>query len=61
MEHEGKEGAHFAVWAPDARKVYVMGDFNGWDKASQRTCPGTRSTFAAWRPRLFRLMATPIL
>jgi 1,4-alpha-glucan branching enzyme len=34
MEREGKEGAHFAVWAPDAQKVYVMGDFNGWDKAS---------------------------
>jgi len=34
MEQEGKEGAHFAVWAPDAQKVYVMGDFNGWDKES---------------------------
>ena len=36
MEQEGKEGAHFAVWAPDAQKVYVMGDFNGWAKASHR-------------------------
>jgi 1,4-alpha-glucan branching enzyme len=34
MEHEGKEGTCFAVWAPDAQKVYVMGDFNGWDKES---------------------------
>jgi len=32
MEHEGKEGTHFAVWAPEAQKVCVMGDFNGWDK-----------------------------
>jgi len=34
MEHEGKKGAHFAVWTPDAQKVYVMGDLNGWDIAS---------------------------
>jgi len=34
MEHDGKEGTHFAVWAPDAQKVYVMGEFNGWDKES---------------------------
>jgi len=23
-------GTYFAVWAPDAVQVYVMGDFNGW-------------------------------
>jgi 1,4-alpha-glucan branching enzyme len=28
---EGAEGIAFAVWAPNARRVSVVGDFNGWD------------------------------
>jgi 1,4-alpha-glucan branching enzyme len=31
MLHEGEGGVHFAVWAPHARHVSVVGDFNGWD------------------------------
>ena len=31
IEHEGAAGVHFAVWAPNARRVSVVGDFNGWD------------------------------
>lgn len=27
----GKKGYRFAVWAPHARAVHVVGDFNGWD------------------------------
>jgi len=43
MEHDGKEGTHFAVWAPDAQKVYVMGEFNGWDKESHPLRPRGKS------------------
>ena len=32
VDHRGKEGTYFSVWAPDAEQVFVMGDFNGWGK-----------------------------
>jgi len=33
IEHEGCHGVHFAVWAPNAQSVSVVGDFNDWNPA----------------------------
>ena len=46
VHHEGSEGAYFAVWAPDAEKVAVMGEFNGWDKGGHFL--GSRGQSGIW-------------
>lgn len=39
MEIEGVKGTHFAVWAPDAVSIQVIGDFNGWNRESHPLQP----------------------
>lgn len=34
VEHNGVTGTYFAVWAPSARYVSIIGDLNGWDRGS---------------------------
>ena len=62
---DGIPGVRFAVWAPNARQVAVIGDFNGWNADSHPLQPsqagvwqvfvpharaGERYKFALWGP-----------
>ncbi len=35
-EKDGKNGVYFSVWAPRAREVYVIGEFNNWNENEYR-------------------------
>jgi len=39
LNQEDRVGIYFAVWAPDAQKVFVIGDFNGWNRLSHPLRP----------------------
>ena len=43
VNQKGVSGTQFAVWAPNAAQVFVMGDFNGWDKHSNPLRPNGQS------------------
>ncbi len=44
--HVVEGGTAFAVWAPNARAVHVMGDWNGWNKGDHALTP--RGTSGIW-------------
>jgi len=47
----GKRGVHFAVWAPQASAVSVIGDFNDWDpKKGSMKALGTSGVWALFIP-----------
>jgi 1,4-alpha-glucan branching enzyme len=39
LGEKGADGCQFAVWAPNADRVAVMGDFNDWNRDSHRLLP----------------------
>ena len=51
--HEGNDGMYFAVWAPHASQVGVVGDFNGWDpEATSMTLLADSGIWEAFVPDL---------
>ena len=52
-EVEGVRGATFAVWAPNALRVSVVGDFNGWDgRVHPMRLRGSTGMWELFLPRL---------
>jgi len=39
LVRDGVAGTYFAVWAPNAQQVFVIGDFNRWDRAAHPLRP----------------------
>ncbi len=50
-EIDGVKGTSFAVWAPTARRVSVVGDFNNWDgRYAQMRCLGESGIWEIFLP-----------
>jgi 1,4-alpha-glucan branching enzyme len=43
VECNGVMGTYFSVWAPNAKHVHVVGDFNGWEKGQHILRPKQNS------------------
>ncbi|MBD2095215.1 1,4-alpha-glucan branching protein GlgB [Trichocoleus sp. FACHB-591] len=51
-EVEGVKGVYFAVWAPNARNVSVLGDFNHWDGRKHQMRKGPSGIWELFIPAL---------
>ena len=50
-----KKGVRFAVWAPNAKRVFVIGEFNGWDETAnemERVEPESIGVFETFVPNI---------
>jgi len=53
MDHQGVEGVSFSVWAPGAKSVSVVGDFNGWDgRLHVMRCMGSSGIWEIFIPEI---------
>jgi len=54
-EVDGCHGTSYAVWAPNASNVSVIGDFNGWEKGKHPLAPrGCSGIWEGWIPTVGR-------
>ncbi len=56
MEHHGVVGTYFAVWAPNANSVSIIGNFNGWTRNSHPLLPRWDGSgiWEGWIPNIGR-------
>jgi 1,4-alpha-glucan branching enzyme len=54
MEFEGVTGTYFAVWAPNASSISVIGNFNGWNRSTHALAPRWDSSgiWEGWIPNI---------
>ncbi len=51
--HQGVAGVHFSVWAPEAQRVSVIGEFNDWDgRVNQMRLLGASGVWEIFIPDL---------
>ncbi|MEM7760786.1 MAG: 1,4-alpha-glucan branching enzyme [Cyanobacteria bacterium P01_A01_bin.40] len=51
-EIDGIAGVYFALWAPNARNVSILGDFNSWDGRSHQMRKGSSGIWELFIPEL---------
>src|SRR5579864_2023497 len=49
-ERNGDRGVQFAVWAPDAERVSIIGDFNHWNSATNLMRPSSAGVWEGFVP-----------
>jgi 1,4-alpha-glucan branching enzyme len=52
IDLDGVAGVYFAVWAPNARNVSVLGDFNNWDGRQHQMAIGGNGIWTLFMPGL---------
>lgn len=53
LKHENSEGCHFSVWAPEAARVSVVGNFNSWDgRVHQMRMLGSSGVWEIFIPKI---------
>jgi 1,4-alpha-glucan branching enzyme len=51
-ERNGQRGVQFAVWAPNAKAVSVIGDFNNWNTSANQMEPSSTGVWETYIPRI---------